>query len=335
MKKLSKDELERHIKGIEVENKEDYGELDFLSEGIDKDDCLDRRHPNEVTPVLSFLETKFQNHELIITVGADDPSDLDKHETVRIVHERASLEGFPELLRIDHIRLYGQNELCQRDFYFERGDKKEKENKYRELVLKRKSCSQCSGLNNPSIINNGEFDSNEIGPWTTWKGSLDAKVMVVGQDWGDEETFVKQKGEVNPGGHTNKNLVKLLQSIGLSPENNHLFFTNMVLCMKNGGLSAKLKTSWLTNCTELFLKQLIQVVEPEIIILLGARTYQAFLKSYGMKPTPFKQAVESKEPIIIEEKIKVFPVYHCGRLGEVNRKFADQLKDWEKIKKHI
>jgi hypothetical protein len=38
---------------------------------------------------------------------------------------------------------------------------------YEELVNKRRECNKCKGLTNPSIIENGIFDStSHIGPWT-------------------------------------------------------------------------------------------------------------------------------------------------------------------------
>lgn len=85
---------------------------------------------------------------------------------------------------------------------------------YRVLVTKRKACRLCCGLTNPADPKCGAFDSEEIGPWSLWPGCLDADILVVGQDWGDEAFFMKNNGRdpaINP---TNDNLRALLKEIG-------------------------------------------------------------------------------------------------------------------------
>ena len=73
---------------------------------------------------------------------------------------------------------------------------------YRELVARRKACRQCAGLTNPSVCCGGRFDSGQIGPWTLWQGALDARVLIVGQDWGDTRYFTKWAGRDHPQGST-------------------------------------------------------------------------------------------------------------------------------------
>lgn len=55
---------------------------------------------------------------------------------------------------------------------------------YAELVAARKGCRLCSaiGLTNPCLVDGGRFDSEHIGPWSRWQGSLAADLMIVGQD---------------------------------------------------------------------------------------------------------------------------------------------------------
>ncbi|MEK3731606.1 MULTISPECIES: hypothetical protein [Paenibacillus] len=72
---------------------------------------------------------------------------------------------------------------------------------YKALVSKRKKCTICDPaqceLKNPSLQQNDKLKTSQIGHWTEWQGSLDAKIMVVGQDWGDFITLVDQDGETN------------------------------------------------------------------------------------------------------------------------------------------
>ena len=115
---------------------------------------------------------------------------------------------------------------------------------YCDLVASRKTCSLCCGLTNPGTIECRQFDSDQIGPWSRWQGCLDTEVLVVGQDWGDIDFFLKGQGldpDKNP---TNDNLRELLASIGFhigrpgEAQEQVLFFTNLILCLKKGGLQA-------------------------------------------------------------------------------------------------
>lgn len=214
-------------------------------------------------------------------------------------------------------------------------NKQEKE--YIELVNRRKSCHICVGLRNPSVVNE-QFDSNEIGPWSTWKGDLDAKVVVIGQDWGDEDHFITQEGKCNTANATNRKLEELMQSIGISLERHKVFFTNAILCLKKGGLAGKVKKEWFENCSSNFLKPQIEIIKPDIIITLGEPAYRATTNAFNRKPMSFQDAVNQQEPHMIQSYdhwIKLFPVYHCGQLGLRNRNQELQFKDWKRIEEHI
>ena len=124
---------------------------------------------------------------------------------------------------------------------------------------------------------------NHINLWSYWQGSLDARIMVVGQDWGcpkgaavmDNIRAINDGSEkeyhVDPDSLTDKNLCTLLASIGFPAEtwNPELFFTNFALGYRNKGLTGGFKGSWLREC-EPFFKRLVEIVEPEIIICRGA-----------------------------------------------------------------
>lgn len=214
---------------------------------------------------------------------------------------------------------------------------------YQELVSRRKLCKRCSGLINPSFVENGIFDSNQIGPWSLWQGNLTTKILVVGQDWGDVKYLIEHKGRDRDNNPTNQNLIKLLASIGIKIEgpdsrieNDLLFFTNAILCLKQGGLSASVKEEWFVNCGELFLKPLIEIIRPKIIIGLGKRAYDIIMRLYRLRKDNFKKAVEENKPIQITKDIFFFAAYHCGVRGiNINRAFSKQLEDWGRIKNYL
>lgn len=328
----------------------DWFELDMQALGLDKDDVLDSTYTlseddwdeeddglNEDweeklarVSTLRVLDSEFSGNHLAVTVLADDPMELEGKGALNCAKEYAKDQGFNTFVEAEDIEVRGQNEPCRRVYHFT-GDKKDI---YAALVQKRKQCFICNGVLNPSQINEGVFDvHNHIGPWSAWHGDLDAKVMVIGQDWGDVGTFIRQEGKYNPIKDTNRNLVKLLESVGLTEED-PLFFTNVVLCLKEGdGLAAETKNDWYRNCGNKFLKPLIDLVQPKIVITLGEKAYKSLVNLYGLPNIKFKEAVERTAPFLIGKGIHYFPMYHCGRISlNRNRNWSLQLKDWERIK---
>ena len=90
----------------------------------------------------------------------------------------------------------------------------DRSSRYLKLVTERKACTECEGITNASAMHNGKFDSDQIGPWSRWLGDLEARVLVVGQDWGDRRAFVTQEGRDSAKSATNRMLQSLLASIG-------------------------------------------------------------------------------------------------------------------------
>ncbi len=217
---------------------------------------------------------------------------------------------------------------------------KNKDKDYKVLVEKRKICTLCKDLRNPSEIN-PYYDSDEIGMWSLWQGDLNAKIMIVGQDWGDVDTYKKWKGRDKDTNPTNTNLMKLLSIIGYnikSPEtsdtkNNSLFFTNAVLCLKNGGMQAKVKKKdYYEKCMVAFLKPLIELIKPNLIVSLGLKSYLGITSLYGVKKQQdMKSAVRTL--ISLNKDTNLYAVYHCGAISKnMNRPWEDMKKDWDLLK---
>jgi DNA polymerase len=213
---------------------------------------------------------------------------------------------------------------------------------YNALVSKRKKCRICSesGLTNPACVEGGIYDSDHIGPWSCWQGDLDAEIMVVGQDWGGLKFFEAWKGIDPPFGNpTNSNLSVLLHQFGISikppqePQDQKIFLTNMILCLKGGDLQAPIKDEWLTNCSGNFFSLLVEIVKPKIILALGKRVSETILDLYGIsysKSAPLSLLMNGS-PFKLTESTSLFPVYHCGAGGvNRNRPMEMQEEDWRK-----
>jgi uracil-DNA glycosylase len=217
----------------------------------------------------------------------------------------------------------------------------EKIEAYKKIVEKRKSCRCCNGLSNPATVANGDYDSNEIGPWSRWQASLKASLLVVGQDWGDISYFQKWEGRDQPYGNpTNENLQKLLKYIGVQigkpceSQDQVIFFTNLILCLKHGGLQAPVDDDWFITCTREFFKPLIEIIKPMAILALGKKVSESILEQYNIECPKNKKLSEIMRwsPYALTDSTVLFPLYHCGA-GSVNRNRSlhDQKNDWSRI----
>ena len=174
----------------------------------------------------------------------------------------------------------------------------DKAQQYAELVEQRKACRACyEGKPDSGLINPAEypsFDSTQIGPWSVWQSDLNADLLIIGQDWGDKKTFEKIQGknEESPDKYifpTDENLVEFLRMIDI--EVGHplkepkprapVFFTNAVLCLKTGSMTAVVKDEWRQECGKRFLRRLIEIVHPKLVITLGEVAYRSVAELYG------------------------------------------------------
>lgn len=215
---------------------------------------------------------------------------------------------------------------------------------YQELVAARKRCAKCAGLANPASVEHGRYDSGHIGPWSLWQGNLDAEVVVVGQDWGDVNFFLTHKGVDPQNNRTNLNLALLLGELGVrvaSPgrtQTQVAFFTNAILCLKTGGLQAKLQRDWLGNCVVAFLVPLLEIIRPKVVISMAQEVSRALLAAYRGAPVRFSSygALVEGAPYACQGGASMFPVYHCGAGGiNRNRSLPDQMKDWRRIAAYL
>ncbi len=217
----------------------------------------------------------------------------------------------------------------------------EKTEAYKRLVEKRKSCRLCNGLSNPAEVAYGKYDSNEIGPWSLWQANLNAELLVVGQDWGDKSYFQKWGGKDQRSGNpTNENLQKLLEHIGIKigkpreAQDQVVFLTNLILCLKQGGLQSSVEDAWLINCTQEFFKPLVEIIRPRAILALSKKVSASILDHYNIGYSKNKKLsnIMCRSPYALNSSIVLFPLYHCGA-GSVNRNrpLSEQQNDWSKI----
>lgn len=219
--------------------------------------------------------------------------------------------------------------------------KENKQDRYLKLVKKRKEFD-FEELKNPNQINDGEYDTYDvINPWSIWQGNLDAKILLIGQDWGDAKYYIDNKGKDKDSNPTNKNLIELFKSLNIdigTPSNPNktspVFFTNAILGIKDNGMSSAVKDAWIYESTDEFLKPLIEIIEPEIIITLGVSAFKAIKSIYKLKEKSVLKELIHTNPIKVDNK-KIFNFYHCGGLGLANRSLPLQKQDWSIISNYM
>ena len=209
----------------------------------------------------------------------------------------------------------------------------------------------------------------EINLWTYWqgRGNLNARIMLVGQDWGSPTDtsveYMAQFSAFNEGKRssyrldgtslTDKNLIALFSSLGYdisngAPWNADLFFTNYVLGYRNKGFSGTFNPRWLKENRAFFLR-LANIIEPSVIICLGRNAFHGVMMSFGQKIkvknyNAFITGKDNPVEVLLSsgKRVYVFAEAHCGAMGTLNRnrlKDPDgakgimlQCKDWERIK---
>jgi DNA polymerase len=243
-----------------------------------------------------------------------------------------------------------------------------KQQQYNELVRDVANCVACDKYKlkkkNGEIIElTHDKDRIHINLWAHWQGSLDAEILLIGQDWGrisseldaklwaNKKTYMTTDKADKNYSITDANLRTLFMEtfdIDILYSNEKLFFTNSIQCYKTGNLSNKTSEKWYEMCNVNFVERLINIIKPKLIITLGKNALNG-LNAFGnfksvdgevLNDSYFSQKFNNivdngliKLRISSGYIVNVFPVFHCGILScNLNRSFEKQLKDWERIK---
>ena len=249
-----------------------------------------------------------------------------------------------------------------------------KQEKYRKLVERVKASYAIYDKNQEPIKDKLYWcrECDEINFWTYWqgRGHLDAKIMLVGQDWGNPwegscEGFLKKVKGTTSGtitdymkdndSITDKNLAQLFRELkpdlDISQPCEDLFFTNFVLGYRTGNISGNFKKAWARKDSKYF-RELVNIIEPKVVLCLGRSTYEAVIQVLDPQKklrigryNAFIESGDNPRTVLLEsgKEAAVFALAHCGAVGTMNRnrgyehaKGLDlQKKDWERIRDYL
>lgn len=211
---------------------------------------------------------------------------------------------------------------------------------YRALVEARKACRICVQRCPGRIRSCAEFafDPAVVSHWEQWLGHRNPKILVVGQDFGNVDYFVRHRGRDEPHNKTNDNLQKLLAAAGIyvrkPPDADReapIFMTNSILCVKKGKMSGSILSSWISSCTENHLLPLLRYLQPPVVVGMGNCGWRAVRQAFTLHDAPRRISHAAGSNWILADWTRVFAVAHCGPLGIINRCWPQQIADWRCI----
>lgn len=211
---------------------------------------------------------------------------------------------------------------------------------YPDLVAQRKQCQECPGLTNPAIVDDGRLDSDRIGPYSLWQGNIKTPLIVVGQDFADVENFQRHQGWPGERVGTNLALVELAAEAGFTIQppkrgcsDDTLFFTNAILCLKQGGMQARVDRNHARTCGERFLRPLIELVAPRAVVTLGTAALDATLGAHGLRRRGgLVRLIEAGTVWDLASGPRLFPLCHPSRtVLNTTRSLPQQKADWRRV----
>lgn len=148
------------------------------------------------------------------------------------------------------------------------------------------------------------------------EGNLDAKLMFIGEGPGADED-IKGRPFVGAAGHL---LDKIVSAMGFTRED--VFIGNIVKCRPP---SNRLPESDEIDSCIGFLKKQMEVVQPKIIILLGATAYKAMFPEYKEGIT------KARGNFLTYGNIACMPTFHPAALLRDPSKKAEVWADMKKV----
>lgn len=188
---------------------------------------------------------------------------------------------------------------------------------FQKLAREAQSCQKCETM------------CGRVAVLSELNGNLNPKVMFVAEAPGRQGGDRTRKPFF--GDKSGANFQALLDSVNLKRE--EIFITNTVLCnpRKPSGANRKPSKREIKNCAE-YLKNTIEVINPKIIVTLGAVALE------GLQAIEYHQFTLKREVARIlkwNERLLI-PLYHPSpQVIASHRRMTEQLADFQILKKAI
>ena len=194
-----------------------------------------------------------------------------------------------------------------------------------EKIVEERKKAQWDNYFNLRDFHNGIYDCDYLSPYSKGAHNVNAKVMLVLQDWAsvdylkslcdEDQESLSQLGR-DPKLFTNKNITDLLNShfhLNLADT----YATNLFPFIKQGAMSSSIPNQDLNRAAIEYTKPLIEIIQPTIVICFGIKTFNALIASYGYKgSTKMAEAINRPKTV---GTVLIHCLPHPGRLGQNNR----------------
>jgi uracil-DNA glycosylase len=211
---------------------------------------------------------------------------------------------------------------------------------YDGLVAARKACRICVERSPGKIRSCGEFhfDPEVVSHWEPWLGHKRPKLLAVGQDFGNVDYFIRNRGRDDPANQTNTNLRRLLGAAGFNVTHPTefdvhapVFLTNSILCVKEGPMDGAIRSSWVDTCADRHLRPLVRYLKPPIVVGMGRHGWAAVRRVFMLESAAERILEAAGSCWSAADRTRVFAVAHPGPQGLTNRPWPQQLADWRRI----
>lgn len=139
-----------------------------------------------------------------------------------------------------------------------------------------KACHSCSSLGVINVLTDLHPSEAWGLPWYDRHRNLDGGLMVVGMDFGNEETVrdlraaCKRNPDFKPGEGQDKSYARLRRFLKAAAVDGDAYVTNAAMCVRQGGSqeTGRLDERIYKNCTG-HLRTQINLVKPYVVVALG------------------------------------------------------------------
>ncbi len=212
---------------------------------------------------------------------------------------------------------------------------------YQHLVAERKACRICVDGSPGKICHAGSGPGNDwpadpdvVSHWSQRLGSKSPRMVVVGNDFNDWESYRATMGAVYRG--TNDNLDRLLICAGITVDKHAsnedaapVYLTNSILCLKSP--KGAVRRAWVRKCTQRHLVPLLKFLRPPVVVGMGGFGWLAVRQAFRVTSAPSRLADAAGSYWQTDAGNTVFAVGHCSSLGLVSRGWNQQEQDWHRI----
>ena len=189
----------------------------------------------------------------------------------------------------------------------------DRQRQFEALVAEAAACRRCEAMCGRSAV------------LSAHNGRVGARVMFVGEApgrQGGDRTRVPFSGD-----QSGRNFARYLASIGLARE--EIFITNSALCNPRSETGANRRPTRreVSNCSD-FLRRQVEVVDPRIVVTLGAVALEA-LRAVEYHPVTLKENVGQVQTWYGRLLV---PLYHPSpQVLASHRREPQQLEDYKSV----